>query len=179
MLTAKNGFYAFAAALHVLPSACSNHVTDTERWNSQSLWKNGYEGLGDYWFFAEDAFGEQFGLHTDGIYRFDPETADIQLFAESLEGWARKLLENYEVETGYPLCSQWQALNGALPLGKRLVPKTPFILGGEFSVSNLYALDSVEAMHYRADIWNQIKDLPEGTKLKLRVTGLPGKVLGH
>lgn len=170
LLTLKNGFYAFERALHVLPSQCPNASMNLERWNSESLWKNDYgEITNEYVFFAEDIFGEQFAMSREGIFRFNPETADYELIAESLEDWAGIILEDYEVETGYAVASQWQELNGSISLGQRLLPKIPFVLGGDYEIENLYALDAIQGMRLRADIWNQIKDLPEGAKVELKV----------
>ena len=170
LLALKNGFYAFEGALHILPAHCDKAAMDFERWNSESLWRCDYgEITNGYIFFAEDIFGEQFAMSHDGIFRFSPETAEYELLAESLEGWAGIILNDYEVETGYELASQWQKQNRPLDLGQRLLPKTPFILGGEYEVSNLYALDAVLGMKLRADIWNQVKNLPDGAKVELKV----------
>lgn len=73
------------------------------------------------------------------------------------------------IETGYPLASEWQALHGPLPEGKRLLPKIPFVLGGAYDVDNLYAADALAGMKFRADIWKQLRDLPEGAKVELRI----------
>ncbi|HKJ51573.1 MAG TPA: SMI1/KNR4 family protein, partial [Gammaproteobacteria bacterium] len=68
-----------------------------------------------------------------------------------------------------PLAHQWQVIHGQLPARKRLVPKIPFVAGGEFSIENLFLIDAVEGMKYRADIAIQIKDLPDGTQVKLNI----------
>jgi hypothetical protein len=70
--------------------------------------------------------------------------------------------------TGYPLGHAGQAIFGQLPAGQRLIPKTPFVLGGQFRVDNLIALEAVEGMNLRSDIWRQIKDLPDGAQIELR-----------
>ena len=72
-------------------------------------------------------------------------------------------------ETGYEQAHEWQQKSGRLRDGVRLIPKTPFILGGDYSVENLFALDAVKGMRYRADIWKQIRDLPDGTPIQLKV----------
>ena len=59
--------------------------------------------------------------------------------------------------------------NGPLLEGLRLIPKTPFILGGEYNVENLFAFDAVKGMRYRADIWKQIRNLPDGASVQLKV----------
>lgn len=170
LLREKNGFYAFESALHVLPSNCSTTLMNIEKWNEHELWRNEYGVVTKgYVFFAEDLFGVQFGLRDGRIYRFDPETGETEEVASSLDEWAGKILDNYDYETGYPLAHEWQERNGPLPSGERLLPKIPFVLGGEYKVDNLYALDMVEGMRHRADMWKQIKDLPEGAQVRLKV----------
>lgn len=64
---------------------------------------------------------------------------------------------------------KWQATNGRVLEGQRLAPAIPFILGGEFSVDNLRAQQSVTAMRYRGSIAVQIRDLPDGGTVKLGI----------
>lgn len=116
-------------------------------------------------FFAEDIFGVQFCLREDGVFSFEPETGEFTWLAASLEHWSALILEEYSVLTGYPLAQDWQDQHGALPAGYRLVPKTPFIVGGEFTPDNLQAVRSEDAMRSRAQFAVQIRDLPEGTRI--------------
>jgi hypothetical protein len=51
----------------------------------------------------------------------------------------------------------------------RLMPQIPFVLGGRFSLSNLFALDAVRAMKTYANLALQIKDLPDGATVNFRV----------
>src|SRR5882762_1797572 len=147
LLTVANGFYTFESALHVFPTGPTGHTMDLAHWNDARLWRSGYEDMTEgYLFFAEDIFGCQFALKNETVFSFDPETGASLAIAETLEDWAAAVLGDYEVNTGYPLAHDWQLRNGALPDGTRLVPKRPFVLGGEFSVENLYAFDSVRGM---------------------------------
>ena len=173
MLTAKNGFYAFEGALHVFPwEASSEDIVDVQAWNGKSLWRDCYQNLtDDLFFFAEDAFGGQFALRGNDVVTFEPESGEIEFLASSIEAWAKELLSDYEVLTGFPVAHAWQLKNGQIPQGKRLLPKIPFLLGGVYEDSNLYAVDSVKGMRYRGDLWQQIRDLPEGAQVKL--TALP------
>jgi hypothetical protein len=198
LLKEHNGFYAFESALHVLPSNCLNSgITigddqplpsngtlllshdeqgraigcpmDLERWNMRQLWRKEFgiaaEGL---LFFAEDTFGEQFALLDGRVLRFNPESAAKEEFALNLNEWAERILADYSYETGYQQVHDWQLQNGPLQTGNRLIPKIPFIMGGAFEVENLFALDAVKAMRYRADIWKQIRNLPDGTPVQLK-----------
>ena len=170
VLKEKNGFYAFESALHVLPAQTTDGHIGLDVWNDPSLWKSAFDGLADdLLFFAEDIFGGQFCIKEGAVYSFEPETAELTPVADELNGWATAILSNYEVMTGYPIAHRWQEVYGQVPNGKRLVPKTPFVLGGEYAVENLYLLDATRAMQLMGDIATQIKNLPEGSKIKFRI----------
>jgi hypothetical protein len=169
LLSRANGFYAFEAALHVFPSGTSEHMS-IELWNDPDLWRCSYGKLSEgLVFFAEDIFGGQFVLTTDRIGTFDPETGSVAAIAADVREWAAVLLDDYETLTGYPLAHEWQRQYGALPEGKRLVPKMPFVTGGAFDVVNLYAADAVEGMRARGNLAMQINDLPDGTRIRYRI----------
>lgn len=169
LLSVKNGFYAFEGALHVFPAG-GEGVCDVDTWNEASRWRNRYPELPDgLIFFAEDAFGGQFGIDEMGVYFFGPETGELDKVAGTVEEWAAVLLLDYRSLTGYPLAHEWQETHGALEAGSRLVPKTPFVLGGRFDVANLFALESVRAMRTYANLASQIRGLPDGTQVTLRV----------
>jgi hypothetical protein len=172
LLVRKNGFYAFESALHVFPMRSIRSEIGLVEWNSHSLWSGEYqEKLIDHClFFAEDIFGGQFCVRPEGVFLFDPETGVFDFLAKDLEGWAQAVLSDYEVLTGYPLAHRWQKLNGAIPPGMRLIPKTPFVLGGEFSTENLMIFDRIKGMQLRANLAVQIRDLPDGTPIKWDVT---------
>jgi hypothetical protein len=124
-----------------------------------------------YVFFAEDAFGSQFAVRDDIILTFDPETGDAQPMASSIEDWSDQLLADHDVLTGFPVAHAWQVQNGSLAPGMRLVPRWPFVLGGEFVEQNVYPLDAVQGMKVRAELARQIRDHPDGTRVTYRVIG--------
>lgn len=170
MLCQRNGFYALESALHVFPTHSSQNEIGIGDWNESALWRSGYKGLADgCLFFAEDVFGGQFCIKDSKVYTFDPETGSLEYLADDIESWVQILLSDYEVLTGYPLAHQWQKQNGQLAAGKRLLPKVPFVLGGEFVLDNLYLADAVEGMRFRADIASQIKELPDGAQIRLNI----------
>jgi len=170
LLSQKNGFYAFESALHVFSTRSDPPEIGINEWNAPELWINEYRGMaGSALFFAEDIFGSQFCIKNDGIYCFDPETGSARRLSDDLEGWARAILGDYNVLTGHPIAHEWQRVNGRIPIGVRLVPKVPFVLRGEFSLQNLFTLEAVKAMHLRGSIAVQIRDLPDGASVKLRV----------
>ena len=141
-----------------------------ERWNAPDLWCDAYDDLAaDCFFFAEDVFGNQFAIRQARIVSFEAETGQIEDVADTLEEWADQMMEDYEYLSGYPLAHAWQELNGSITAGSRLVPKIPFVLGGEFNVDNLHELDAVKGMRWRGDLAIQIRDLPDGASIELKV----------
>jgi hypothetical protein len=170
LLRWKNGFYAFESALHVFPAGRSGTEIDLDRWNSGDLWRSAYDDLADgCLFFAEDVFGGQFCVCGSEVCTFDPETGDRQRIATSFEEWAPAVLSDYELLTGYPFARDWQVAHGPLPSGKRLVPKQPFVLQGEYALSNLQLMDAVKGMQLRGELAVQIRDLPDGAQVRYEV----------
>jgi hypothetical protein len=175
MLERKNGFYVFESALHVFAlTANLAPGMSMQEWNAGSLWREGYANLGDgLLFFAEDALQDQFCVSSTGVVRFNAETGERHFIADSIERWAQIIMRDYEHETRWPLLHEWQEQNGRLTPGKRLLPKIPFFLGGEYKLENLWAGDAVEGMRVKADIAMQTRHLPDGSKVKLTVGEKP------
>jgi hypothetical protein len=170
LLRVKNGFYAFEGALHVFPDIGTPPERGLYQWNDFPLWRSDYEGMANgAVFFAEDAFGTQFCVRGGGISTFDPETGAFEPMAADVEEWAAKILGDYAFWSGHPVARTWQTQHGPLPIGSRLVPTTPFVLGGKFEASNMHAVDAVKGMQYRASIAVQIRDLPDGASITLKV----------
>lgn len=170
MLARRNGFYAFESALHVRASTMTVNEHGLDEWNRPDLWRDAYPGLGDEWFFfGEDALGGQFALGSGGVSMFDPESGEVEPLAPSIELWAERILDDHEVLTAWPLAHDWQARNGPLRRGRRLVPKTPFMLGGAFDVANLYDAEVTESLRNRGEIASQMAGLPDGAAIQLRV----------
>jgi hypothetical protein len=171
LLRARNGFFAFESALLVRPSdGQGSAVRGLSEWNRADLWKGSYDGLADgLYCFAEDVFGGQFCLSEAGVVSFDPETGDTRPMGHDLESWAGSLLADYPNLTGHAVARRWQEVHGQIGPELRLVPRIPFVLGGEFDLPNLHLLDSLEAMRFRASIAVQIRDLPDGASIRLVV----------
>jgi len=170
-LRARNGFYAFLSALHVFPLGKAGGERDLESWNGETLWRDAYAHLAaGCFFFAEDIFGGQFCIKDGAVFVFDPETGEQTRSGGTLEEWAQHVLLEHDVLCGTPLAREWQERYGALPPGRRLIPKMPFVLGGDFAVENLYVGDPVDAMRFRGAVAKQLRSLPDGATIQLKVT---------
>src|SRR5664279_120715 len=170
LLETKNGFFVFDRALLIRSFDRYSTPLGIVQWNDINVWKNVYNvRTENIIFFAEDVFGGQFGIDGDSICYFDPENADLTPVAENLESWGRWILDDHRVRTGWPLLRQWQELYGIIQEGQRLLPKIPFVLGGKFELENLFKLNDIEGMRWRADIANQLLDCPPGAKVVIKL----------
>lgn len=170
LLSQKNGFFAFESALRVFPAGSSPNSRALDDWNSSGLWRGSYGNLAvGALFFAEDIFGTQFCLKDGGVHSFDPETAEFRIIGETIEEWAKAILEDYDFYTGHSFAHDWQVRNGPLAPSDRLMPKLPFVLGGEFAIENFVAIDGAKAMRCRGNLARQIHDLPDGAQIRFEL----------
>lgn len=166
MLNLMNGFSAFEGALVVRGGG--GDLESVQSWNFSDDWRSHYGRLSDgLFFFAEDIFGGQFALASSVIVSFDPETGETEEVANSLEGWAAAILSDPDVLTGRPLARAWRERFGPLAKTFRLVPKVPFVLGGDFSVENLRVMEARESMRARGGLAVRLSSLPDGTQIAL------------
>lgn len=171
LLARRNGFFAFEGALRVFPTAPASVSRDLAAWNSDDLWRGGYGALASgCLFFAEDVFGNQFALTTSGVCSFDAETGERAVLGDSVRAWAEAVLADFEFLTGHPIAHEWQASHGALRANERLLPTTAFVLGGEYALDNLRAVDGAKAMRIRGPVAQKLRDVPDGAAVRLGVT---------
>jgi hypothetical protein len=169
-LASKNGFFAFESALCVFPTKPSELAYDLSAWNDPGLWTKDYELFPQNCLcFAEDIFGEQFCFMDGMIVKLDPETGEFKRICKTIEEWAGLILDDFSYLTGHPLAHDWQVEHGPLAPRHRLVPLTPFVCGGEFALGNLAALEAARGMRLRADLARQIRDLPDGSKIRFEI----------
>lgn len=170
LLKVRNGFWSYGGALLARPLSHSTMPLGILEWNAEDCWKCEYGPLlRDILCFAEDSFGCQYCIDGGGVVIIDPETADSETIATSLEEWASIIVNDTGYRTGLPLLDEWQQLNGALPAGMRLLPKRPFVLGGEFAVDNLYSCRDMEGMRFRASLATQIVNVQDGEQIVIEI----------
>lgn len=167
VLHAMNGFFLFDRAFHFRGSS-TEEPRPIEQWNREDGWKSHYGSeQTDYYFFADDVFGNQFGMREGKIFLWNAETCHAEIVAPNLEAFWEVLAFDTDYLTGRPLAIRWKSLHGLLPFGERLGSKRPFFLGGEYELDNLYSLDEVALMLVRADVYQQTRNLPDGAKVRL------------
>lgn len=169
LLTRINGFFLFNAGVQVFRAGEPGLGAELGWWNEADTWKETYAGLADSVFcFGQDLFGTQFAIR-DGaeVVTFDPETADTERLGESLEDWARWLLADPDINGAAGFARAFQDAQGALEPDQRLVPLQLFVGGGSYDFDNLTVKDAATAMRIRGPIAHKLRDLPDGTVVRL------------
>lgn len=59
---------------------------------------------------------------------------------------------------------------GILNYDERLTPKMPFVIGGEYSLKNIYVNKFEKIISFNSNLAKQIKNLPDGTKVEIQIT---------
>ncbi len=166
-----NGGYFWNRALLIRSVVADESAPLTlAHWNRSELWKGLYLGrCDDITFFAEDAFGIQFGVRRGCVVQFDPETAEVDELASSVEGWMLMVMKDPDCYTGAPVLAQWEDRGRTILPGCRLIPRQLFVLGGDYRADNMLCKPDVEGMRIRAGFWQILKDLPDGQSIVFRV----------
>jgi hypothetical protein len=169
MLRARNGFAVFESALIAFPTIPVADVPSIFDWNAADGWRSNYLDVLPicYMCFAHDLFGLQFAISSEDVIRFNPETGEVRRYANSLVGWADRLLDNFEEDTAWPLAHEWQTLHRGLRPDERLLPKQPFVLGGDYVVENLSVVGCRSAMAYWARLYKATRNVPDGGRISL------------
>lgn len=168
LVSIHDGLVALEGGLRVF-GVSSSVVPDIMTWNAESGWRSSYRTLAHgLQFFAEDAFGDQFAFGASGVIRFRAETGQRESISDSLVGWLARVLENPDAELTLPVLRQWRRLGKDLLPSQHLCPTYPFVMSGLHD-QELHAIDRYESMRFKGDFACQIRDLPEGSKVKFVV----------
>lgn len=163
LIAMEGGLRLFGITRALLP--------DIATWNIEAGWRSSYRTLADgLLFFAEDAFGDQFAFEGGRLVRFHAETGQREHVSDSLADWLQQILDDPESQLSLPVIREWRRQGNQLQPNQHLCPTYPFVVRGSRG-KTLHALDRNESMHFKGDFAWQIKDLPEGTRIKVAVKG--------
>lgn len=105
------------------------------------------------------------------IYRINPEELLIQKIADNYEEFY-ELKQNEEFITDWEMKSLVQKATeilGRLDEGQKYCFKIPTVIGGKYEIQNIGKIAFLELISVSGDLALQIKDLKDGTKVKLRI----------
>lgn len=169
MLRQSNGFAMWGGAFVVLPSGDDAVLPSIETFN-KGEWKKAYpQDVEQTTFFAVDAFGFPFGVSQDAVVQLDPETGSLSPVAATLGELLEKVRSEPKNTIGLLAFEKWRQAGRELRLGQRLAPKIPFVMGGGKEIDDFYAADILERAAFNSHVYEQIKDLPDGATVELKV----------
>ena len=119
-----------------------------------------------------NAFGNVLVAGDDGRYwRICPEELSCEPIAASEEELERlrsspEFKADWEMER---LAELGNSLFGRPPAGRCFCLKIPAVLGGAYDASNLATITILELLAASGEIASQIKDLPDGAKVRLKI----------
>ncbi|MCW5547562.1 MAG: hypothetical protein KIT44_01215 [Opitutaceae bacterium] len=158
---------AFSGALHFYAPGAPAEYDNLESRNA-SLKTLYPESTGKWLLFAEEIFGNQFGCCGTEYGMFDLEDGTWSTIAKSFDAFLIAVLGKPNFYTGESLLREWTHTHAPLKMGQQLCPRLPFIAGGEYSLDNVYPLNWEKNIKLRHSVFEQIKNLPDGTKIEVR-----------
>jgi hypothetical protein len=164
LLTDTNGFILHHGALHVRGASLAPGWHSLRRaLEGQDAFHSLYETVHASDIpFAEDQCGDQFLLRSDEVFRLVAETGEVERLARSLEEFLSRV--NQDIEGFLNV-----GLSHTLEPGQLLLAYPPFCVE-QSDTPSLGAVPAHEAIQIHAELARQIRDLPEGGKIKFRLT---------
>lgn len=118
------------------------------------------------------AIGDMF-LQADNkkIYWLDVGSGEIKLIANGIQDFEDKLKNIEQVNEWFmiALTTNLRLSDKKLKDGQLYSYKKLPIIGGDYTLDNFTPLDIVEHFGYTGEIHKQIKDLPDGTEVVLKI----------
>lgn len=172
LLAEQNGGYYRDGLLHLLGANRPLRHDNLVLWNAPETWKAGYRNpeLERYLFFADDAFGNQFGIPlgdpAPGVWRFDAQHGELDPMAGSLTEFLNEVLVSDGAWLlGSDYLQGYRQSSAAYQAGRHLSFRLPGLLGGSMEPANLNPRDPWLNLHLAGQIVAQVKPLPPGVAI--------------
>ena len=117
-------------------------------------------------------FGDMIVVLEDGsVHYMDFSANEMRRIAENREDFIEKIGDaaNANDWLMIPLVDACVAAGKTLPAGKCYNLTIPGVLGGKYEVNNIAAVPLSEYYGFLADLHRQIKELPDGAQVKLKI----------
>ena len=132
----------------------------------------GWKGARPRAVIMQNGFGNVIFTDDEGRYwRICPEDLSCDVIAADGEGFERvRKSESFAIDWGMQaLVDQASAAIGTPTVGRCYCLKIPSVLGGAYALHNIGTIDRAELIAASGHIAEQIKDLPDGAKIRLKI----------
>ena len=105
----------------------------------------------------------------DAFWRICPEELECEIIAKSIEEYNELIKDEEFVQDWFmqALVNKAKKALGDLSEGQKYCLKTPIPFGGDYKISNVKTAPLIDLVRASGDMAKQIKDLPDGAKVKL------------
>ncbi len=119
--------------------------------------------------FAEEACGDQFLLRDGRVLRLYAETGELADLNVDLAGFLQAVSQNAQAVLGLEPILAFYEKGEKLEPGQLLSVLPPFCMEEAQNGVSLRAIDALERRRFLADLAEQLRDLPDGAHIELRV----------
>lgn len=146
-----NGCYALGGALHVFGARPDPPNQSLDLWNRLDGWRQSFgliaEGL---WFFAENAFGDQFAYREGKVVRLKAAESRVEPVAASFAEWLEATLLDPQRWLALELFEACVARLGPLPPGGHFGPPPTHPAGAPLRAAVMEVLPARDNLELRA-----------------------------
>lgn len=169
-LDRSNGGYTPDNYFHFFGRS-ENTKHDIVKWNSLEAWKNAFSLGSDFFVFAEDIFGNQYGYLSlrrgQRIRRLSILTGELTPTLETFEDFVDLRIINkdaaYETES---LAAQFLSVSPYKDFHHLSFDVHPCLGGAPNDIQNLRLIDSQVNLSFTGQLLNATRLLPPGTRIK-------------
>ena len=171
LLEHTNGYVAFHGGLHVR-GACFEPAWHSLRaaWlGEMAIHRHFPDVLPDDVPFAEDALGDQFLLRGATVYKLSGETGEIDSLNMNLVEFDANVRADPDEFLELAPLERFRAEGGVLEPGQLLSVMPPFVFSESAEGVSFRAIPAAERLSFLSRLARQIRDLPDGTQVALKV----------
>jgi hypothetical protein len=132
----------------------------------------GWKGIQSAKVIAMNKFGNVMFTDQAGKYwRICPEELECKVIADCLATY-EEVMKDQQFAADWEmarLVNVAEAKYGVQPVHRCFCLKTPGVLGGAYDIENVATIRIGELIRFSGDVARQIKDLPPGSKIQLRI----------
>jgi hypothetical protein len=170
-LRTRNGCIAYQGGLHI------RGAVEAPLWHSLRAAWDGPDALHELYPeltpddvpFGEDAVGDQFIVRGELVFRLRAETGELEEAAVTLEAFVAKALADAEPTLELAPLLAFRADGRELEPGQLLSAYPPFCVEESRTGVTLRAIPAIERRHALAALAGQIRDLPDGATIALKL----------
>ena len=132
----------------------------------------GWAGIDPVEVVGATAFGNLMVEDEQGRYwRVCPEALSCEVIAQTREALEEVSRDQAFLHDWYlqSMVDQAEEMLGPLAQGKVYHFVISPVLGGEYAIDNVRQLDHIEQLRFCGDLAREIKDLPDGAQVKLKI----------